>query len=102
MGRRGWGRGGVGRRDGLSVSVIECWNIFLRAFVAQSIQRFPGELICISRISLLANSDVSNSGGQACAATDGGLWTGSEVIRRGAEINGNETGMLVALRHITC
>lgn len=41
------------------VWIIECWSVFLRAFVVQSIQQFPRELICISRISLLANSDVS-------------------------------------------
>lgn len=60
------GVGGVGSHgdvtgpDGLWVSVIECWNVFLRASVARSIRRFPRELICISGISPLANCDVSN------------------------------------------
>lgn len=45
----------------LSVWIIECWSVFLQVFVVQSIQHFPWELICISRITLLANSDVSTT-----------------------------------------
>lgn len=64
----GWGdrEEGAGEGEGrsrmalcLSVWIIECWSVFLPAFVVQSIHRLPRELVCISRISLLANSDVS-------------------------------------------
>lgn len=79
----GGGGGGGAGPDGLWVSVIECWNVFLRAFVARSIRRFPRELICISGISPLANCDVSNR----LLQTDVGVCGRGQ--RSPAAINGN-------------